>query len=108
MARQTKFKPSFRKKGQNEGDCKRLQQIAETTLATIESGTVTISLGGVQRDITAKVNFKNDNTRYDGPDSQLSAWSATARPSGSSESLSVHKCEVSVLEMTALQGTAAA
>ncbi|KAJ8584533.1 hypothetical protein M405DRAFT_826583 [Rhizopogon salebrosus TDB-379] len=102
MARQTKFKPSFRKKGQNEGDRKRLQQIAETTLATIESGTVTIS--GVQHDITAKVNFMNDNTRYYGPDSQLSAWSAIARPSSSSECLSVHKCEVSVLEMTTLQG----
>ena len=98
MARRPKVKPSFRKKGQSEGDRKRLQEVAETTLAVIERGTVTVD--GIHHDITAKVDFMRNNTCYYSPDSQLSSsWSTATR----SSDLSLHKCEISILEMTTLQ-----
>ncbi|KAG1725072.1 uncharacterized protein EDB91DRAFT_1331154 [Suillus paluster] len=65
------------------------------------NGTVTIS--DVPHNISTKVNFTKGNTRYYAPDSQLSAWS-TNRPSTHSEPSSAHRCEISVLEMTTLQG----
>ncbi|KAG2142340.1 hypothetical protein DEU56DRAFT_870627 [Suillus clintonianus] len=71
------------------------------TLAAIEDGTVTVN--DVSHNITPRVNFMTENTRYYGPDSQLSAWS-TARPLTSSDPCSAHGCEISILKMTTLQG----
>ncbi|KAG1840481.1 hypothetical protein DFJ58DRAFT_810452, partial [Suillus subalutaceus] len=72
-----------------------------TTLATIETGTVTVN--DVPHNITPKVNFTKDLTRYYALYSQLSACSTT-RSSTSADPCSAHGCEISVMEMTTLQG----
>ncbi|KAG1840479.1 hypothetical protein DFJ58DRAFT_810447 [Suillus subalutaceus] len=70
-------------------------------LATIETGTVTVN--DVPHNITPKVNFTKDYTHYFALNSQLSACSTT-RPSTSADPCSAHGCEISVLEMSTLQG----
>ncbi|KAG1723128.1 uncharacterized protein EDB91DRAFT_184285 [Suillus paluster] len=97
MSVQTKL--PFKKDGQFGGDRRsRLQEIAQSTLDAIENGTVTIT--DVSHDLAAKVNFSNHNTRYYAPDSLLSNWSTSAP----AHNLAVTKSEVSILEISTLEG----
>ncbi|KAG2153216.1 hypothetical protein DEU56DRAFT_868644 [Suillus clintonianus] len=75
-----------------------LQEIAQSTLDAIENGTVTIT--DISHDLAAKVNFSNHNTRYYAPDSLLSTWSTSAPP----RNLAATKSEVSILEVSTLDG----
>lgn len=107
MSGQTKqTKLSFQKsgsRGQSSGHGggdrrSRLQDIAQSTMDAIETGTVTIS--NVSHDLAAKVNFSNHNTTFYAPDHLLSSWSTSNPPRNSTATNS----EISILEISTLDG----
>lgn len=74
------------------------KKIADTTLATIEAGY--ISFANTYIDLAAKVRFSNHNTHYYPPnDPTLPRWSSDV------PKLPPTKTEISILEISTLEGT---
>lgn len=74
-----------------------LKRIAEDTLEAIERGSY------LNHDISIAITLSKQNTRFYAPDSLLSTWSVPAK-SGSPPPYTPHRSNISLLEISTLEG----
>ncbi|KAI6119050.1 hypothetical protein EDD16DRAFT_951789 [Pisolithus croceorrhizus] len=81
----------------------RLKEIADSTLRAIDAGRV--SFAGIPLDLDAKIRYSNHNTRYYPPDAtSLSSWASGPSSSESDNPTVRVPAEISVVEVSTLEG----